>query len=394
MLHDALVLELPPELASIMRRPPPGWAEELLDQLCTVARAAEARPDERAFAPVMLFETIRIGLGLAAYQTNGAFEGFGGSRRDLDRIAAKELERLLQVPLALDAATSYRPLVVTMAAAMVRLTEHLEGFRAVQSVTQELCDAIRDRAELEMLLRKSDPVDATILRHQYDRADHLQPIPVSRLPLEHPLVLAGHTDASIYQRGSRARKMLEQSPDILGCTPTRVTLPELCSIRRTPMRNVQSWAGIAAHLRRQSLPACLPAHPDVASRTPVRSGPDAQPRASGWPTRRLAYAPYRLPRPPCPRVRQLLHRTHRPSKTPMRSAWSLVRGCSAHRRRGCVRRARRAHARGDRASHVRGSGDRWRGRCASHKRARDRRLCWRLSSAVGIAPSYTGRSRY
>jgi hypothetical protein len=230
-LHDTFVLELPPELAPIMkrvvRRPPPGWAHELLDQLCIVARAAEARPEERAFARLVIFEALRVGLGFVAYQTDGVFEGIGGSRRDMDTIAAVELERLLQTPLALDATTPYRPLVVTMAAAMVRLTEHLEGLRAVRSVTQELCNAIRDRAELEMLLRHSDPVDATILRHQYDRADHLQPIPVSRLPLEHPLVLAGHTDTSIYKRRSRALEKLEQSPDTLERATKPLTLPEL-----------------------------------------------------------------------------------------------------------------------------------------------------------------------
>ncbi len=231
LLQDAFVIELPPELAPIMRRflqrPPPGWLRELMDQLCVVARTTAARPEERAFARLLLFEEIRSNLSLAAYQTNGSFEGVGGCRRDLDEIAASELEKLLAIPLAFDATTTYRPLITTIAAAMSRLTEHVEYLREVQGVVQDLCDATRERAELELLLRNTNPVDATILRHRFDRADHQQPIPIARLPLEHPLVLAGHTADSLYQRRLRALKKLEESPSAL-CRPTKpLTLPEL-----------------------------------------------------------------------------------------------------------------------------------------------------------------------
>lgn len=231
MLHDAFVLELPSELAPIMRRlvgrPPPGWLRELMDQLCVVARATAAQPEERAFARLLLFEEVRLGLGLAAYQTNGAFEGVGGCRRDLDEIAGREVDKLLQVPLELDAMTAYRPLITTLAAAMVGLAEHVEHLREVHGVVEELCDATHERAELEMLLRSADPVDATILRHWFDRAPQQQPIPVPRLPLEHPLALAGHTEASIYQRRSRALRKLEHSPSALRRQTKPLTLSEL-----------------------------------------------------------------------------------------------------------------------------------------------------------------------
>jgi hypothetical protein len=231
IMHDAFVIELPQELAPIMRRlirrPPPGWGRELMDQLCVVARATAALPEERAFARLMLFEEIRASLALAAYRTNGGFEGVGGCRRDLDEIAGHELDKLLDTPLALDATAPYRPLITTIAAAMARLTEHVERLREVQWVVQDLGDATRARAELEMLLRDTDPVDATILRHRFDRARHQQPIPVARLPLEHPLVLDGHTEASIHKRSSRALKKLKESPSALSCGPKPMTLPEL-----------------------------------------------------------------------------------------------------------------------------------------------------------------------
>lgn len=231
ILHDAFVIELPPELAPIMRRligrPPPGWIGELVDQLCIVVRAADASPQERAFARLVLFEIIRLNLGFAAYRTNGGFEGVGGSRQDLDEIASEQLEQLLAIPLEMDAVKPYRPLITAVAAAMSHLTEHVEHLRELQSVVQDLCHATRARAQLEVLLRDADPIDATILRHRFERAPRRQPIPLARLPLEHPLVLAGHTEESLYQRSSRALRKLKQSPTTL-CRDSRpLTLPEL-----------------------------------------------------------------------------------------------------------------------------------------------------------------------
>lgn len=231
ILHDAFVVELPAELASIMRRligrPPPGWVGQLVDQLCIVVRAAGADPAERAFARLVLFETIRLNLGFAAYQTNGGFEGVGGSRRDLDEIASEQLDQLLAIPLELDATMPYRPLITAIAAAMSHLTERVEHLRELHSAVQELCQATHERAQLEMLLRDADPVDATVLRHRFDRAPRRQEIPLARLPLEHPLVLVGHTEESLYQRSSRALRKLEQSPTTLRRDTRPLTLPEL-----------------------------------------------------------------------------------------------------------------------------------------------------------------------
>jgi hypothetical protein len=231
LLQDAFVIELATELAPILRRficrPPPGWTRHLMDQLCVVARARAAAPEERALARFLVFEEIRLSLGLAAYRTDGGFEGVGGSRRDLDAIAGRELDKLLAIPLELDATTPYRPLVTTIAAAMTHLAEHLEELRQVQGVAEELCQATRERAELELLLRDADPVDATILRHHFDRAEHQPPIPLVRLQLEHPLVLAGHTPDSLYQRSSRAVRKLRESRSSLRRVKKPLTLPEL-----------------------------------------------------------------------------------------------------------------------------------------------------------------------
>lgn len=231
-LQDAYTMELPPELAPIMgrlvRKPPPRWFGELTEQVCVVARASAAQPEERAFARLMVFEAIRVSLGFATYRSNGGFEGVGGCRRDLDHIASDQLEHLLRVPLAVDAREPYRPLLLTVAAAMSRLTAHAEQLRELQHVVRDLEDATHHRAELEMRLREADPIDAAIVRNRLAAGDHQQPIPLQRLPLEHPALLAGQTKASLQQRSSRAvRKLKTKGPAGLRRAKKPLTLVEL-----------------------------------------------------------------------------------------------------------------------------------------------------------------------
>ncbi len=230
-LHDAFLLELPEELMPIMRRlqtmQTPTWAQNLLDDFCVVARSTHARPEERALARLLIFEGVRVNLFIAAYRTNGGFEGLGGCRRDLDVLADQQLGALLAIPLEVDASTNYRPFLTTVAAAIDHLQAHVDQLNLQHGLIGELRQACEDRARLEMLLRDADPVDAAVLRNKFDRAHHQQPVPVQRLPLEHPIVLADHNEDSLNQRTSRAVRALMHAPDSLARRARPITLADL-----------------------------------------------------------------------------------------------------------------------------------------------------------------------
>lgn len=230
-LHDAFVMEVPSELVPILRRlvrmPSPQWSQELLDDMCIVARSPRARPDERALARLVIFEGVRVNLFVAAWRTDGGFEGIGGSRRDLDDIADAELARLLAIPLAEDATERYRPFATTVASALVRLRDHVDALWAAQALIEDLRKECEGRARLEMLLRRADPVDAVVLRNQLDRSPRQQPVPVARLPFEHPLLLDGHTEHSLNQRSSRATRTLDRNPARLVRRPKPITFIDL-----------------------------------------------------------------------------------------------------------------------------------------------------------------------
>lgn len=229
--NDALVMNLPEELIPLLRRfvrmPPSAWTGPMMDDLCVIARSPRARPDERALARLMIFEGIKLNLQLTAWRTNGRFEGLGGDSRDLDAIADGELGKLLDIPLAEDALESYRPFQTVVVAAMVRMRKHVDKMWAAQALIEELRLAAQGRADLELLLRDADPVDAAVLRNYFDRAPHHQPIPVAQLPLEHPLVLAGQTENSLNQRASRAIKKLKKNRRAIALRPKPITMADL-----------------------------------------------------------------------------------------------------------------------------------------------------------------------
>lgn len=230
-LQDAYRMALPAELIPIMRRmvhaPPPSWVGETLENLCVVARSDRARPEEAALARLLIFEGIRVNLSIAAYRTNGEYEALGGDARELDEIADKQLETLLAIPLAVDATTEYRPFTTTVAAAMVRLRERVDEFWSTQALIAELRELCAQRQRLEMLLRQADPKDAAVLRNHFDRPRQRQPIPVARLPLEHPLILACETEDSLNKRTSRSVEKVLKNHSALACRPRPVTIAQL-----------------------------------------------------------------------------------------------------------------------------------------------------------------------
>ncbi len=229
LFHDAYLQELPAELVPLMRRivrmPTPSWTSELLDALCIVVRSDTARVEERAFARLLMFEGIRVNLFMSAYRTGGRFEGVGGCRRDLDDVAAGVLAKLLARPLQTD--DSDMSFAVVVAAAIATLEERVEALREAQRFVEELRAACEQRAQLELLLRQADPVDAAIMRNHFDRAPHQQPIPVARLPLEHPLILGGYNMATLNTRSHRAIKKLKKNRSAIARRPRPITMADL-----------------------------------------------------------------------------------------------------------------------------------------------------------------------
>jgi hypothetical protein len=238
LLRDALLKNVPGELVplarSVLSRPPPDWAAEFRDDLCIVARSTEASSAERALCRLLIFEGIWLNLFIAARRTNGRFEGAGAGGRDIERAAGETLAHLLAVPLDEDASGDFRAFQVTLAAAMARLHEYvqtawcaqLQHFAALDRV-DEIHDIFEMRVNAEMLIRRASPAVEALLRNELEseRALHLQPIPVARLPLEHPLILGDLTEGTLNKRSSRARKDLAANPKALACRKT--TLADL-----------------------------------------------------------------------------------------------------------------------------------------------------------------------
>lgn len=231
LLADSLVGEVPDELLPWVRKavrlPPPADATELRNALCVVARSNSAQVAERALARFALFEGIRVNLFVAAWRTEGSFEGLGGCARDLDDIADEQLEALLRIPLAEDADEPYRPFETVVVAALERLVEFTDVLFAAQAEIDELRNACANAARLERLLRQTDPRDAAVLRNKFSRAVHRQRIPAARLPLEHPLLLGGYHEDAIHQRTSRATKMLAETASKAIKAPSRVLLADV-----------------------------------------------------------------------------------------------------------------------------------------------------------------------
>jgi hypothetical protein len=228
-LHDALVNDVPAELLPLMRRvvrmPAPGWTSDMIDALCIVARSTLARSDERALARLLVFEGIRMNLFMVAYRTNGGFEGLGGSRRDLDDVAAAQLAQLMSFPVQHD--DDGLTFATVVASAIVHLKQHVDQLWAMQCLVEELRAACEQRARFELLLRQADPIDAALLRNYFDRAHHQQPVPVARLPREHPLILGNQNEASLNTRTHRAIEKIQTNQRALARRPRPVALADL-----------------------------------------------------------------------------------------------------------------------------------------------------------------------
>ncbi len=218
-------MNVPQELVPIMRHlaglPAPGWAIDLHDSTSIIARSELARPEERALATLILFEGVRINLFMSAYRMNGWFEGVGGCRRDLDDFAWEQTAKVLAMPIQADEDALTFAVIVTDA--LKQLSSRVDQLWKVNTIAAELRAACERAAAAEMLFRRADPVDAAVLRHYFDRSCHQQPLPLSRLPLEHPLILAGHNENSLNKRTERAIEKITKKVRL----PTPTTFADL-----------------------------------------------------------------------------------------------------------------------------------------------------------------------
>jgi hypothetical protein len=217
-LMDMWSMAVPKELQPIVRAglaaPPPAWASEFRTTTCVIAASPQASPAERVLAKFTLFEGVVLNLMIAARRTNGHFEGVGCGRRDIEREAEATLHELLAAAPALGDG-DVRPYEVTVVAAMERLERYAR--RLWKSQVREARGADRDveyvetlfarRRELELELRRAEPIDAAVMRHALTPA-HLPKAPVAHLPKQHPLILEGMTPNALEQRLSRATDRL------------------------------------------------------------------------------------------------------------------------------------------------------------------------------------------
>ena len=214
MWFMAVPKELQPIVRAALAAPPPGWASEFRTSTCVVAASPRATPAERVLAKFSLFEGVVLNLIVAAWRTNGHFEGSGCGRRDIERRAEVAMRELLAAPPGLGD-SKVRPFEVTVVAAMEDLERYarrlwraqVKDARDAGRAIEEIEELFEYRRQLELELRRAEPIDAAVIRHSLT-PPHLPKAPVAHLAKQHPLILEGMTPNALEQRLSRATDRL------------------------------------------------------------------------------------------------------------------------------------------------------------------------------------------
>ena len=208
-IGDILAMTVPEELRQwvlrVHRMPMPPVAEELRNRLAFAA-ATRAGPDGAA-AKFILFESTRATMKIAAWRTNGDFEAIGGEDAEIDRIAAEEVDWMIQQATSLP--SDIRSLNVLVANAMVKLSRYAEELRhVIQGMQKEIVERFAEVAAVERSLRQLDPVDAVLVRNQLAPCLGEQQLSVEELQRQHPALLAPHSRAALDQRLCRLKQRL------------------------------------------------------------------------------------------------------------------------------------------------------------------------------------------
>ncbi len=218
---DLLQKSLPEEMEPLMHRfqetPQIPVFEKLRENLAQVASFPQLYAEEDcALARFLLFQGIRLNLVAATWIESspgkfGPFDRFGGSIKDLDRIAEEEL--VICIAMAEENLPDGKTLSFNfvVAGALQKLHQFKEVLCQQFSVLQEMIrDRIELRAFLETHLREMDLKDALLVRN-YVRRHHPeilgeQHVSFEILQIRHPLAFGKSTQKAMRKASSRLKK--------------------------------------------------------------------------------------------------------------------------------------------------------------------------------------------
>jgi hypothetical protein len=225
-LRDALFLEIPASLRPWVESLASGGggqssggsapADALGDVLTSMARRGADGPDEppntelqRALAQLLVYESIRLRLLVAAWQSE-EFERLGGEESDVDAIAWEEVEALLDDPAIVDA--SVRPLQVMFAAASVSLArDAADRVGALRRSGEDLREQLGMRARLRAALRELRLPESVLLENALATLLGEERVELHELQEQRRVALEGLSRQAMDQRVSRGRRALTRS---------------------------------------------------------------------------------------------------------------------------------------------------------------------------------------
>lgn len=210
---DILQVTLPPELLHVFEKllEAPPIATVALESFARAALNRNAAPAEAALLRFLLFEALRLNLVVAAWRNEAEFVTAGARLRDIDVIAEKELNWLVNNAAALG--PDDRPIQTLVAIGMESLLRHLSELRtALLGIKAEVDEPPRMevlQAKYEAYLRSMNLTDATLLGNRHAAMFDEQRIPVELLQEDHPLALEGMSRAAMDQRVKRLADSVE-----------------------------------------------------------------------------------------------------------------------------------------------------------------------------------------
>ncbi len=174
----------------------------------------EPRELSRALAELLVFESVRLRLCVAAWSSED-FERTGGDDDDIDAIAWAEVAALLGDPELQGAIGSgVRPLQVMFAASFVSLLRDAnERIGELRRTSDDVHEHLGTRARLRGALRELRLPEAVLLENALSNLLGEQRVELGELQEQHPLALAGLSRQAMDQRVSRGRKALGSGPD-------------------------------------------------------------------------------------------------------------------------------------------------------------------------------------
>ncbi len=216
-LRDALFVEIPSALEGWVDglRRASGPASDLGQTLTDLARQPEGGTDnaelQRALAELLLFESVRLRLLIAAWHS-GDYERLGGDEDDIDEIAWEEVSALLRRPELED--DDVRPLQLMFAAASLALArDAAERAGELRHSGSEVRDELSMRARLRAALRELRLPESVLLENALSNLLGQDRQELGDLQASHRVALDGLTRQAMDQRVSRGRRALTRGSE-------------------------------------------------------------------------------------------------------------------------------------------------------------------------------------